>query len=140
MTPGWVWRAEALFGAASVAVGVALLFGRTPISAGYYDNIARTFFAAGGMAPEAARLTHWLLATCGAGVIGWGIAWIFLALVPLRRGEGWARACLGLSLAAWALADLAAALSFGVTGEVAFVAAAALAAGLPLLFARPAAG
>lgn len=136
MTPGWVWRCEAAFGALSVAVGVALLFGETPLSADYYQSIRAAFYDGFPMPAAAARLTDWLLATCGAGVIGWGIAWIYLALGPLRRGEAWARRCLALSLVAWVVADLAAALRYGVSGEIVFVVGALLAAGLPLVFAR----
>lgn len=136
MTPGWVWRCEAVFGALSVAVGVALLFGETPLSAGYYGTIREAFYDGYAMPAAASRLTAWLLATCGAGVIGWGIAWVYLALGPLRRGEPWARRCLALSLLAWVVADLGAALSYGVSGEIFFVVAALVAAGVPLAFAR----
>lgn len=138
MTPSWVWRSEAAFGALSVAVGVALLFGETPLSTGYYQTIRAAFFDGYPMPADAARLTHWLLATCGAGVIGWGIAWVYLALGPLRRGEAWARQCLALSLLAWVVADLGAALVYGVSGEVVFVVAAFVAAVLPLAFAKSA--
>lgn len=125
-------------GVASIGVGLALIVGPgTFLFGGYEATIAAAFFAGQPIPPDAAALNHWLLATCGAGVVGWGMAWVALAHIPLRRGEPWAWWVLLLSLCVWVALDLVIALWFGVTGEVMFVLAAFVAALIPLTLARP---
>ena len=125
-------------GGASIIVGILLIVGPgTPLFAAYEGTIAAAISGADSPLPGQAALTHWLLATCGAGVVGWGMAWTMIAHIPLRRGERWAFYCLASSLSAWAALDVAIALWFGVTGEVAFVLCAFAAAAIPLVLARP---
>ncbi len=130
-------------GVGSMVVGLLLIVGPgTGLFAAYESTIVRAAVAdtqiTGPVAAAGqATLIHWLLATCGAGVVGWAIAWIFIAHVPLRRGERWAYYCLLSSLLVWALLDLIIAWWFGVTGEIIFGFCAALAAGIPLALGRP---
>ena len=82
-------------------------------------------------------MNHWLLATVGAGVVGWGLAWAAIAHVPYRAGEKWAWICLVVSLFAWSACDVGVAVWFGVRGELVFVLSVVLAATVPLALAAP---
>ncbi|MGI9325061.1 MAG: hypothetical protein ACR2PZ_07570 [Pseudomonadales bacterium] len=125
---------QVLVGLASVLVGTLLIFGPgTRLFSSYELSIAAAIGVTNSITASQANLIHWLLATCGAGVVGWGIAWTMISHIPLRRGESWAYRCLWISLATWALLDLLIAWWFGVTGEIVFVLCAFLAAALPLI-------
>ena len=125
---------QVAIGGASVLVGLLLVLAPgTALFAGYERTIAEAFWGSADLTPEARSLSHWLLATCGAGVVGWGIAWMAIAHIPLRAGERWAWLTLLVSLTVWVASDVAVALWFGVTGEVIFVVAALVAAATPLL-------
>ena len=125
---------EVAVGVGSVAIGLLLILAPgTELFTAYNSTIAQAFWSAEPLSQPAMLMNHWLLATCGAGVVGWGIAWAAIAHVPFRAGERWAWICLSVSLFVWAMLDLLIALWFGVTGEVVFVLLALFAGALPLM-------
>jgi len=125
------------FGVASIVVGVLLVVApSTSLFAAYNQTIADAFFAGRPLTPQVQQMNHWLLATCGAGVVGWGLAWAWIAQVPLRRGEPWAWWCLSASLGVWVGIDVVTAVAFGVLGELVFVSVMAVGAGGHLLLCR----
>ncbi len=129
---------QVVVGLASVGVGVLLVFGPpTSLFRSYNSTIAEAFWSADALPPQAHQLNHWLLATVGAGVIGWGLAWAAIAHIPFRAGERWAWTCLLITLLAWSSIDIGVALWFGVWGEVVFVLSALVAALVPLMIAAP---
>ena len=86
---------EVAVGLASIVVGVLLILAPgTLLFAAYNATISTAFWDGQALGESAARMNHWLLATCGAGVVGWGTAWATLAHIPLRAGERWAWLCL----------------------------------------------
>ncbi len=130
--------AEVAVGLLSIGVGLLLSLGpATWVFGAYEATVAQAFFAADQLPAGARALNHWLLATCGAGVVGWGVAWAAIAHFALRRAQPWAWWCLAGSLVLWVGLDLAIALWFGVFGEVVFVLAALVLAAIPLVLARP---
>ena len=124
-------------GVASVAVGILLVIGPgTALFSTYEESIAVAIIGMESFDEGQSNLVHWLLSTCGAGVVGWGIVWIMISHIPLRRGERWAYRCLWISLLAWAVLDFFIAWWFGVTGEMVFVFCAFFVASFPLLLSR----
>jgi hypothetical protein len=137
MTLNRLANIQVCVGIASVAVGILLVFAPgTPLFSTYERSIAVAIVGMEGFDEGQRNLVHWLLATCGAGVVGWGIAWIMISHIPLRRGERWAYRCLWISLLAWAVLDVLIAWWFGVTGEIVFVLCAFFAAWFPMLLGR----
>jgi hypothetical protein len=133
MTPNRLANIQVCIGVASVAVGILLVLGPgTQLFSSYEQSIAAAIGGLEGFNEDQSKLVHWLLATCGAGVVGWGIAWTMISHIPLRRGERWSYRCLWISLIAWVLLDVLIALWFGVTGEIVFVLCAFIAAALPM--------
>lgn len=129
---------EVLVGIASIIVGALLIIAPgTAVFSAYNATIAGAFWGGEVLSDSALRMNHWLLATCGAGVVGWGIAWAAIAHIPFRAGERWSWLCLSVSLGIWVSLDLVIALWFGVAGEVMFVLAALFVGALPLLLATP---
>lgn len=138
MTHDRLANIQVCIGLASVLVGVLLVIGPgTALFSSYEQSITGAIGVTAGITESQSNLVHWLLATCGAGVVGWGIAWAMIAHIPLRRGEPWAYWCLCISLATWASLDLLIAWWFGITAEIVFVLCAFSAAALPLVFLRP---
>ena len=128
-------NAEVVVGLGSITIGLLLILAPgTALFDGYNATIAQAFWGEDSLSDSAMKMNHWLLATCGAGVMGWGMAWTAIAHIPFRKGEKWAWFCLMLSLLVWGLLDLAIALWFGVTGEVIFVLAATTFGVLPLVY------
>ena len=128
---------QVVVGLASTLIGLLLVFApATSLFDAYNSTIARAFWNIDALTIEASQMNHWLLATIGAGVIGWGIAWTLIAHIPYRAGEKWAWICLSCSLFVWSRFDIGIALWFGVWGEVLFIAAAFTAAAIPLLISR----
>ena len=104
-------NAETLVGLGSIVVGLLLILApQTPLFAAYNATIAAAFWGGENLNDQAMMMNHWLLATCGAGVVGWGIAWTTIAHIPFRAGEKWAWVTLTISLVIWGLLDLAIAL------------------------------
>jgi hypothetical protein len=127
---------EVAVGIGSVAIGLLLILTpNTQLFDSYNSTIAQAFWQTESLSSAAMRMNHWLLATCGAGVIGWGITWTVIAHIPFRAGETWACKCLLVSLVVWVLLDICCALWFGVTGEVVFVLVAMFVGIIPLLLA-----
>ncbi len=138
MTQDRLANIQVCIGILSVVVGVLLVIGpATPLFSSYEQSIVAAIGITARLTNAHSDLVHWLLATCGAGVVGWGIAWAMIAHIPLRRGEPWAYWCLCISLATWASLDVLIAWWFGVTAEIVFVLCAFAAAALPLVFLRP---
>ena len=124
-------------GVGSIFVGLLLVLAPgTEVFRAYERDVVDAILGAGAETASTSRLMHWLLATCGAGVVGWGVSWCFIAHFPLRDGERWAFSCLLTSLAAWVALDIAVAAWFGVRAELLFVSVAAVLAGGPLVLAR----
>jgi hypothetical protein len=137
MTPNRLANIQVCVGVASVAVGILLVIGPgTQLFSAYERSIAVAIGGMGGFEEGQSNLVHWLLSTCGAGVVGWGIAWIMISHIPLRRGERWSYRCLWISLVAWAVLDVLIAWWFGVAGEIVFVLCAFFAAAFPMLLSR----
>lgn len=125
---------EVAVGIGSVVIGLLLIIApSTQLFVAYNETIAQAFWNSDSLSELAMNMNHWLLATCGAGVVGWGIAWATIAHIPFRRGERWAWYCLFVSLVTWVFLDIACALWFGVNGELAFVLVALIVGMLPLL-------
>ncbi len=125
---------EVAVGLGSIIVGILLMVAPgTVIFDGYNATIANAFFGPPEPTGEVQKLNHWLLATCGAGVVGWGIAWATIAHIPFRAGERWAWRCLMVSLNVWVALDVICALWFGVLGEVIFVTIALILGLIPLV-------
>lgn len=129
---------EVAVGLGSIAVGVLLIIAPgTQLFDVYNSTIANAFWAAEDLSEPAMKMNHWLLATCGAGVVGWGIAWTLIAHIPFRARQRWAWTCLLVSLLVWVALDLMIALWFGVSGEVVFVLVALFVGLLPLVLSAP---
>lgn len=124
---------QVFVGIISIIVGLLLVFATgSALFSGFEASVASAIIGTEFLTSEEKRLMHWLLATCGAGIIGWGVAWTFIAHIPLRRGEVWAWWCFFISLCSWVIVDLSVALWFGVLAETAFVSIAFIAAVSPL--------
>ncbi len=128
---------QVCIGLGSVVVGLLLVVAPgTQLFSFYEQSITAALGDSAESSATQSTLLHWLLATCGAGVVGWGIAWATIAHIPLRRGDRWAYNCLWISLLAWAALDALIAWWFGVAGELVFVSLAFLAASVPLALGR----
>ncbi|MEM1145057.1 MAG: hypothetical protein AAGI88_20925 [Pseudomonadota bacterium] len=131
--------AQVALGAGSIIVGLLLIFApRTGFFDSYNATVATAFWSTAALTEPAMEMSHWLLATCGAGVVGWGVAWVAISHIPFRAGERWAWSCLLASLLVWGVLDLGIAIWFGVTGEVIFVTATLVLALTPLVVSRSA--
>lgn len=123
---------QVFLGFVSVVIGVLLL---VPVNPAYdmFEALALEGFGFAEPVPtEVLNLVRWLLATVGAGVIGWAIMWIGIAHFALRQGSRWAYYSVVISLIAWALLDIGAAFFYGVTVEILFVGAMLISALTPL--------
>ena len=72
----------------SVIVGLLLVFApQTVLFDVYNRTITEAFYA--GIPMTQAELEHnaWLLATVGAGTVGWAISLFWIVLIPFQRRE-----------------------------------------------------
>lgn len=123
----------------SALVGFLLIVApKTALFDAYNRTIAEALYSGVPMTLEAREHNAWLLATVGAGTVGWALSQFWIVLIPFQRREKWAHDCLCVSTAVWITLDIGIAAWFGVGGELAFVVPVAVLLAIPLIVTRPA--
>lgn len=133
----WSLRALLAAGVGSVLVGIVLVGAAgTPPFRSYDASVARAFYSSDELPAVVVAHHRWLLGVIGAGVVGWGIAFVGLVAGPFRRQERWAWTTLAGSVGVWGALDAGVSFVHGVTGEVVFVAVIVACIAVPLALSR----
>ena len=95
-------------GVVGAIIGLLMIVAvETPVFTAYNGTAEAAFLGGAKMSPDVFRLSWWVMATMGAGVIGWSIQIIYVAAGPFARKERWAHTSLSLSIAVWIVLDIA---------------------------------
>jgi hypothetical protein len=101
------------------------------------DRSAQPVFWGGqAVPPQAAAFRAWTYAVTGAVMAGWGVFLAFVAQIPFRRRERWARNCMVLGVLVWYVPDTGASLLSGVLFNAAVNTVLLALTALPLIFTR----
>ncbi len=132
----WFWQKWLLLVAALVAAfGLALALGsRSGVFQFFMSRIDPVFWGLNGPGAAGQAFQGWVYGAWGATVAGWGLIMVFLAHIPFKRQEPWARNCLAVSLGLWYLFDTFYSLYYWVWINVGLNTVLLAALGLPLFF------
>lgn len=91
----------ALLGGQAVAGWACALFPDLALLAPYNRAVHQAFWQQDGVPAQLVAYRQWIWAVMGATLAAWSVACMWLAHVPLRRGETWAGWAIASSLLAW---------------------------------------
>lgn len=136
MSAFWFWQKWLLLVSVFItAFGLALALGsRSGMFAFFMSRVEPAFWGAAGPGEAGSAFQGWVYGAWGATVAGWGLTLAFLAAVPFKRRETWARNCLALGLGLWFVVDTFFSLYYGVWINALLNLVLLVAAGLPVLF------
>ena len=136
MSAFWFWQKWLLLAAALVTLfGLALALGsKSGLFELFMSRIDPAFWGAAGPGAAGEAFQRWVYGAWGATVAGWGLVMVFLAQIPFKRREPWARNCLAASLGLWFVVDTFYSLYYWVWINALLNTVLLIVLGLPLFF------